>query len=104
MTQLEQTRLLDLNRTLEGGLTASEAGQALSLSVRQVRRTLAADTSRAQIYSAEVGLLLDEVESFLAHGRLTSESDTVLTTLLVLTRIHPVEQAVLQVGEHADHV
>ena len=38
--------------------------------------------------------LLDEVESFLAHGRLASEADTVLTTLLVLKPIRSTEEVV----------
>jgi transposase len=42
LTQPEQTRVLVLNRILQGQLTVAEAAQLLSLSVRQVRRLLAA--------------------------------------------------------------
>lgn len=42
LTQPEQTRVLVLNRMLQRQLTAAEAAQLLSLSVRQVRRLLAA--------------------------------------------------------------
>lgn len=42
LTQRDQTRLLVLNRILQGDLTVSEAADLLSLSVRHVRRVLAA--------------------------------------------------------------
>jgi len=42
LTHQEQTRVLVLNRMLQEQLTAAEAAQVLSLSVRQVRRLLAA--------------------------------------------------------------
>lgn len=42
LTQPEQTRVLVLNRILQGHLTAADAAQVLSLSVRQVYRLLAA--------------------------------------------------------------
>ncbi|CAN5630574.1 ISNCY family transposase [soil metagenome] len=41
LTQAEQTRVLILNRILQGHLTAADAAELLSLSVRQVRRLLA---------------------------------------------------------------
>lgn len=41
LTQPEQTRVLVLNRILQGQLTAADAAELLSLSVRQVRRVLA---------------------------------------------------------------
>ena len=42
LTPRDQTRLAVLNRVLAGQLSASEAAQVLTLSVRQVRRVLAA--------------------------------------------------------------
>lgn len=45
LTQAEQTRVLVLNRILQGHLTAADAAELLSLSVRQVHRLLAADPS-----------------------------------------------------------
>jgi transposase len=42
LTQHDQTRLVVLNRILDGHLTAAEAAAVLNLSVRQVRRLLAA--------------------------------------------------------------
>jgi transposase len=42
LNQQEQKRLQVLNQTIEGGLTAVEAGELLGLSERQVRILLAA--------------------------------------------------------------
>lgn len=42
LTHAEQSRVQVLNRILDGHLTAADAAELLSLSVRQVRRLLAA--------------------------------------------------------------
>ena len=42
MTERDQVRVLTLNRVLEGALTGGQAAEQLGLSVRQVRRALAA--------------------------------------------------------------
>jgi transposase len=92
LTQPEQTRVLVLNRILQGQLTAAEAAHVLSLSVRQVRRLLAAyredgvaamvHGNRGRVPAHTISPELRQQIIFLAHTRYAGCNDQHLTELL----------------------
>jgi transposase len=92
LTHFEQPRVLVLNRILEGQLTAAEAAQVLSLSVRRVRRLLAADRedgvaalahgNRGRVPAHTIPPALRQQIILLAQTRYAGCNDQHLTELL----------------------
>jgi len=92
LTATEQVRLVVLNRVLVGDLTAAEAAAALGLSVRQVRRILAAyrkegaaalahgNRGRTPVHALDLALGRRIVE--LAQTKYAGVNDTHLSELL----------------------